>query len=120
MSLTCLLILCFFLFIFFARSYAHCTFFCFSCQNEDVYLLWTVHHIAVDLWSFVVLLDDFAEIYSRLLSSDHKDAAVLAIAGHGGSRAPVVKRLKQPGYQRQYVECIPAQQAALEGANGEK
>ena len=185
----------------------------------EQFLLWTVHHIAVDLWSFVVLLDDLAHIYASrarralaaqppLQSSHHHsshghhhhsvnnsrtaspDSALTGhkqpngsepdnAAGAGKSRykrkkpvahvhahnaqsvptsaapTPQANR-KQPDSsvseairsasegatlasdvsqdavlllgdplqvrkrQRQYVECIPAQKAALEGVSGER
>jgi hypothetical protein len=32
--------------------------------SSESYLLWTCHHIAVDLWSYVVLLDELGKLYS--------------------------------------------------------
>ena len=63
--------------------------------QTDVYLLWTVHHIAVDLWSFVVLLDDLGEIYSRL-------------AQHATTAPRPQKSL------RQYIECVASMKQSLE------
>ncbi len=60
----------------------------------------TVHHIAVDLWSFVVLLDDLSALYCELTKQR---------VPYPLSPTPM-----------QYVQCLPSQDAAVTGLSGER
>ena len=53
-------------------NFSKCTIFviCLFYSKGDQYLLWLVHHIAVDLWSMVVLLSELQSIYSFYYTND--------------------------------------------------
>lgn len=47
--------------------------------NDECVLLTGVHHIAVDLWSLVVLVQDFATRYTSLCQDDTQAAVCLCV-----------------------------------------
>lgn len=81
-------------------------------QEQHTMLLWTVHHIAVDLWSMVILIEEMKTLYAWNLAH---------MGDKAGSQALVHCPHLTPSPQLlQYIHCIPAQLGILQGAKAEK
>jgi amino acid adenylation domain-containing protein/thioester reductase-like protein len=74
--------------------------------DHHTYMLWTVHHIAVDLWSFVVLLRDLATLYEYFQENR--------------SRKLTVPLHVLPPPRMQYVETVLSQQQGISGKRQEQ
>ncbi len=72
--------------------------FLYRCSPRDWVLLITYHHIAIDLWSLLLLLDDLQTL-----------ASALQLGGHGALPAPTI----------QYLDFVRWQTQMLEGPGGQ-
>ncbi len=93
-------------------------------QGEVQYLLiWTMHHIAVDLWSMILLMDDLKALYSTnmLAASHNTHASSHTTVMNGGSLSVSPAPALTPSADLlQYLHCIPSQLSALQGPKAER